>query len=173
MMPYAKEGFWTIEMDPSRVLNVASARLDYANASMVGFEHAGSFIPCTTFSDATESCPGGNKAITAKCGVGFSGVGCSKCADHYWRFFGQCKSCRDLNMSEGIGQMWNVVVLGCIVIFWALLNQFLCEELATLDTLLAFAQVVCFATAGWMVVRQHQRSQRQTNTHILSSRVVR
>ena len=148
MMPYAKPGFWSIEVDPSRLLNAASARLDYVNASMVGLEHDGSFIPCTSFSDATESCPGGNQAVTARCGVAFSGVSCSKCADQHWRFFGQCKACHNLSLSEGVGQMWNVVVLGCIVTFWAILNQFLCEELNTLDTFLAFSQVVCFATAG-------------------------
>ena len=136
--PYAQQGFWTIEISTARTHadgNTSMTTDDARAWQTSGTEQSGTFVPCESFVD-DEYCKGGNLNITATCMTGYGGRACSECASSHYRFFAMCWTC------EGSGKVLNSFLVVGMVVLWVLINFYLCEEVDSLDTFLAFAQML-------------------------------
>ena len=131
-MPYARGGYWGPAVNTSRPVqhNFSVAE----QLSVLQPKHSGSFIRCSTFGDT--GCPGGDKSKTANCADGYTGRACTRCSEDYYVFFGQCYECK-----SSWKKARSVIYAAGLVVGWIIINKFLCEQLDSLDTFLAFAQM--------------------------------
>ena len=65
----------------------------------------------------------------------FAGTACSQCAAGFYRFIATCHSC------PSSGEVVNILIVVTLAVVWLGTNNYLCEEVESLDTFLSFAQM--------------------------------
>ena len=138
---YSCYRYWTIETDPSRSqsnatrLSLVTNVTKVMDAARTFVRLSGTFVRCDSFIDE-ESCPGGDRSITAKCKAGYEGTACCRCSGGFYKLFGTCYAC-DTTWKK----VANILAVAFLVFTWLFLNNYVCEEVDSLDVFFSFAQM--------------------------------